>query len=51
MQEGIVKLWIIVTPRKLKKKHLKKIVVERALEDWIDTIYIGGDSEIALAYL
>ena len=50
MQEGIVKLWIIVTPRKLKKKHLKKIVVERALEDWIDTIYIGGDSEIALAW-
>ena len=27
-----------------------KIIVERALEDWIDKIFIGGDSEIALAW-
>ena len=27
-----------------------KIIIERALEDWIDKIFIGGDSEIALAW-
>ena len=27
-----------------------KIVIERALKDWIDEIYIGCDSEIALAW-
>ena len=27
-----------------------KVVVERALNDWIGEIYIGGDSEIALAW-
>ena len=27
-----------------------KVVVERALGDWIDSIYVGGDSEISLAW-
>ena len=27
-----------------------KAIVDRALEDWIDTVYVGGDSEIALAW-
>ena len=27
-----------------------KVVVERALENWVTEIYVGGDSEIALAW-
>ena len=27
-----------------------KVIIERSLEDWIGDIFIGGDSEIALAW-